>query len=233
MSADHLKGMRSRLSDIRRSRQAATATVRSLTPPPPSAFAAFGKGSWIVPPARVSTPGAISIGNRVIIHEHAWLSVVAAVSGITPSLRIEDGCSIGRLCHIACVGEVVIEEEVLTADRVFIGDTYHGYEDPHLAILDQPMAHPRPVRIGRGAFLGIGAIVLPGVTVGEQAYVAAGAVVTGDVAARTMVLGNPARTVRRYDPERGWMSPSREHPGVGQAGEQAESWSDGTPADPN
>jgi acetyltransferase-like isoleucine patch superfamily enzyme len=145
------------------------------------------------------TPEAISIGRNVVIHEHAWLSVVAAVPGVQPRLEIGDRCSIGRMVHIACVGEIIIEEDVLTAAMVFIGDTYHDYSDPNRPVLDQPMAHPDPVRIGRGAFLGIGSIVLQGVTIGEQAYVAAGAVVTADVPPRTLVGGNPARPLRQYD----------------------------------
>ena len=103
------------------------------------------------------------------------------------------------MCNVACVGEIVIEEEVLTAAMVFIGDTYHDYSDPDRPVLDQPMAYPKPVRIGRGAFLGIGSIVLQGVTIGEQAYVAAGAVVTSDVPPHTLVGGNPARPIRHYD----------------------------------
>jgi acetyltransferase-like isoleucine patch superfamily enzyme len=103
------------------------------------------------------------------------------------------------MVHIACVGEVIIEDDVQTSDRVFIGDTYHGYEDPNLAVIDQPMAYPQPVRIGRGSFLGIGSVVLPGVTIGEQSYVGAGAVVSSDVPARTLVIGNPARPYRHYD----------------------------------
>jgi tetrahydrodipicolinate N-acetyltransferase len=97
------------------------------------------------------------------------------------------------------VGEIVIEDEVLTSDRVFIGDTYHDYTNPTLPVLDQPMASPQPVRIGRGAFLGIGSIVLQGVNIGEGAYVAAGAVVTSDVPPHTLVQGNPARIARRFD----------------------------------
>lgn len=199
---------RQRLSEIRRSWLLSLRTMRDTSPPPPSAFASFGEGSWIVPPARVLTPEAISIGSQVIIHEHAWLSVVPAVAGVKPRLEIGNRCSIGRMMHVACVGEVVIEEEVLTAAMVFIGDTYHDYSDPDRAVLDQPMAVPKPVRIGRGAFLGIGSIVLQGVTVGEQAYVAAGAVVTSDVPPRTLVAGNPARPVRRYEAESAtWTAP--------------------------
>jgi len=56
-----------------------------------------------------------------------------------------------------------------------------------------------PVHIGRAAFIGIGAILLPGVTVGERAVVAAGAVVTKDVEAGTIVGGSPARLIRRVE----------------------------------
>jgi acetyltransferase-like isoleucine patch superfamily enzyme len=190
---------RSRVANIRRSRLVAATTARDVLPPSPSAFAHFGSGSWIVPPARVTRPDCISIGSAVVIHEHAWLSVVAAVKGIRPSLRIGDRCSIGRMCHIACVGEVDIGNDVLAAERVFIGDTYHDYVDPGTAVLHQAMAHPAPVVIGDGAFLGIGSVILQGVTVGARAYVAAGAVVTRDVPAGFVVVGNPARQVRRWD----------------------------------
>jgi carbonic anhydrase/acetyltransferase-like protein (isoleucine patch superfamily) len=211
-----ISSLRSHLGELRRSRLVAVRTVRDVSPPPPSAFASFGEGSWIVPPARVATPEAISIGDHTTIHEHAWLSVVACVDGVWPSLRIGNRCSIGRLVHIACVGEIVIEDDVLTSDRVFIGDTYHDYTDPTMAVLDQPMAFPRPVRIGRGAFLGIGSIVLQGVTIGEGAYVAAGAVVTSDVPPHTLVQGNPAREARKFDRSLDqWVRVSRADDGVG------------------
>jgi len=110
---------------------------------------------------------------------------------------------------IACVGEVSIEDEVLAADRVFIGDTHHGFTDPHAPILSQPMSTPKPVRIGRGAFLGVGSIVLGGVQIGPNGYVAAGAVVTRDVPARTVVAGNPARPLKMWDDAAGaWTSPN-------------------------
>jgi acetyltransferase-like isoleucine patch superfamily enzyme len=53
-----------------------------------------------------------------------------------------------------------------------------------------------PVRIGRGAWICVGAIVLPGVSIGENALVAAGAVVTRDVQASTLVGGVPARLIK-------------------------------------
>jgi len=84
----------------------------------------------------------------------------------------------------------------MTSDGVFIGDCFHGYEDPHTPVLRQPMSTPAPVRIDDGAYIGGNAIVLPGVHIGAQAYVGEGAVVTKDVPAGAVVFGNPARIVK-------------------------------------
>jgi acetyltransferase-like isoleucine patch superfamily enzyme len=192
-------GRRVRRAAAQRARALGLATARDLTPPDPGAYGRHGTGTWVVPPARVTLPERIFLGDDVTILEHAFLSVVAAVPGTTPTLRIGDRTRIGRFAHIACVGDIDIGPDVLTSERVFIGDTYHGYEDPERPVIEQPMAPPQPVRIERGAFLGIGCAVLMGVTIGEHAFVGAGAIVTDDVPARTVVVGNPARVVRRWD----------------------------------
>lgn len=57
-----------------------------------------------------------------------------------------------------------------------------------------------PTLVRRGASIGSGAVILPGITIGENALVAAGAVVTADVPPRTLVAGNPARVLRVLDP---------------------------------
>ncbi|MDP1821495.1 MAG: acyltransferase [Acidimicrobiales bacterium] len=190
---------RERFAMARRAQRLGAATAENLTPPDPSTYGGYGTNTWVVPPSRVTTPERIFLGDDVTILEHAFLSVVAAVPGVTPTLRIGDRTRIGRLAHIACVGEVEIGADVLASERIFIGDTYHGYEDPTKPVIQQPMAAPRAVRIEEGAFLGIGCAVLLGVTVGAHAYVAAGAVVTRDVPDRSLAVGNPARVVRRWD----------------------------------
>jgi acetyltransferase-like isoleucine patch superfamily enzyme len=164
-------------------------------------FAACGPGSVVYPPAVIVGHERIHIGDGVVVLPGAFLSVVGEWDGrgYDPRLLIGDGARIGFDAVIACVGRVEIGARVLTADRVFIGDTYHQYRDPEKAILDQGLAEPKPVSIGPGAFLGINSVVLPGVTVGEGAYVGAGAVVTGDVPPRTVVAGNPARPIRRWE----------------------------------
>lgn len=180
-------------------------TAADVTPPPAGSFGAFGRGTVIVPPARVSCPDCITIGDDVVVHEGAWLSVVRSHADVEPTLRIGDRIRFGRGLSIACVGEVVVDDDVMASDDVFIADCYHEYRDPTTPVLDQPMSRPRPVHIGHGAYLGAGSIVLGGVRVGKGAYVGEGAVVTADVPDHSVVFGNPARVVRRFEPGRGWV----------------------------
>lgn len=193
--------------DARYRRELARATARDVTPPPPSRYGAYGRGTHVIPPARISRPDRIFLGDDVTILEHSWLSVVASVPGVEPTLTVGSRSSIGRFSHVACVGSITIGDGVLTSERVFIGDTYHGYEDPERPVIDQPMADPAPVVIEDGAFLGIGSCVLMGTTVGRGACVGAGAVVASDVPPWTVVVGNPARVVKRFDESTGTWEP--------------------------
>lgn len=184
-----------RFAEWRRDNAILRACYAGLSAPPPRAFGAFGDRSVVVPPARVELPSSVFIGAGVVIHEGVWLSVVRAFDDITPRLEIRDRVRLGRFCQISCCGEIVIEEDVLASDQVQIGDTYHEYENPDLPATKQALARPKAVRIGRGALLGLGSIVLPGITVGEGAYVVEGSVVTRDVPPHGVVAGNPARPV--------------------------------------
>ena len=181
------------IADAHRNRLLFRGLRIDTTPPPPARFASFGPGAHITPPARVSSPECIHIGADVEIGEHAWLSVVAAVAGVAPRLTIADGSRLGAFAHIACVGRIDIGAHVVVGERVFIADTYHGYEDVARPVRDQPLAPPLGVTIGSGARLGDGSIVLLGVSIGEGAQVDAGAVVAADVPPGACVGGNPAR----------------------------------------
>lgn len=172
---------------------------RGLLPPPPREFAAFGEGSFIVPPARIQMPERIRIGSRVRLHEHIWLCLAPVPGKPPPVLEIGDGTSINRFVKIVCGGNVSIGGECLVGDHVYIADTHYRSDDPTLAIRYQPLSDPRPVRIGFGVHIGVRAMIGEGVTIGDYAYVGAGAVVTEDVPARAVVVGYPARVVRRYD----------------------------------
>ena len=96
-----------------------------------------------------------------------------------------------------------------TGHFVYITDQNHGYEDPERPISVQVQPE-RPVTIGRGSWLGHGTVVLPGATIGEHVVVAAGSVVTGVLPDRCVAAGAPARPVRIWEAERGWLPVERD-----------------------
>ena len=94
---------------------------------------------------------------------------------------------------------ITIEDDVTVSFRV----TIVVHDDARRLDRIEPGAGDgtvAPVRLRRGCYLGVGSLVLPGVTVGERAVVAAGAVVTRDVEPETIVAGVPARPLGRVGP---------------------------------
>jgi len=175
-------------------------TVTSLVAPPPRAFASWGAGSIIVPPARVESPECIHVGAGVVVHEHAWLAIEHRPGLPAPVLRVGNDVRMNRFVKIECAGSVELGEGVLLADRVHISDVDH----PALKTDDGPRpdsaSDPRPVVVGPRVFIGSGAVIKSGVTIGEHAYISANAVVVRDVPPRTLVAGSPARAVRQWEP---------------------------------
>ena len=90
-------------------------------------------------------------------------------------------------------GKIEIENNVLIAPEVKIATVNHDFHDRH------NLLHFAKVTIKENAWIGIGAIILPGVTIGKNAVVAAGAVVTKDVPDNTVVGGNPAKPIKTIE----------------------------------
>ena len=161
-------------------------------------LAAFGPGTNVVRPEMLIGARYISIGAGVVIAPNAYLAAMEIIPGNKPNLTIEDGTRIGRNNHIFATNQIHIGKRVLTAGNVYIADNSHGYEDPDVAILDQPLLQLAPVSIGDGTWIGNGASVL-GASVGRNCVVGAGAVLRSNVPDHCLVVGAPARIVKRYD----------------------------------
>lgn len=98
---------------------------------------------------------------------------------------------INTSCVFLDRGGITIEDDVFIGPNVNILTENHP-EQPAL----RHNVYTKPIRIKRNAWIGAGAIILPGVTIGENAIVGAGSVVTRDVEDNAIVVGNPARFVR-------------------------------------
>ena len=94
-------------------------------------------------------------------------------------------------CTFLDRGGITLEDDVFIGPKVCVITENHP-EEPHL----RHNVYTRPVVIKRTAWIGAGAVILPGVTVGENAIVGAGSVVTRDVPDNVIVAGNPARFIR-------------------------------------
>lgn len=138
----------------------------------------------------------ITLGDDVTMSAHT--SLVATKVYDAPQLNVGHRSYIGFGVVISAGREVTIGDRVHLADRVFICDNPGHPIDAKRRAEHQPVDRDqvRPVRIEDDVWVGTGAIILPGVHVGRGAVVGAGAVVTRDVAAGTVVAGNPARPVR-------------------------------------
>jgi maltose O-acetyltransferase len=154
----------------------------------------------------------------------AWLSRYNASSALSPSeqrvllrerlAKVGEGvvvrppfyCDFGF--NISLGAEVFLNfncvlldvTEIAIGDRTQVGPAVQIYAADHprdAALRRELLEFGRPVRIGRDVWIGGGAILLPGVTVGDNAVIGAGSVVTRDVAERATVVGNPAHLVVR------------------------------------
>lgn len=99
---------------------------------------------------------------------------------------------------------VVAALSVSIGDNCRIGDFAAIYDSDYHEVDQTTPVRRGPVSLGQNVWLGRGAVILPGVSVGDHAVIAAGSVVTKDVPARTLVAGNPARTIRQLQAADGW-----------------------------
>lgn len=98
-------------------------------------------------------------------------------------------------------GGIDVGEGTIFAPNVWIYSRTHQFDDPSQALPFDNVVLCKKVQIGRYVWIGAKAIILPGVTIGDGAVVGAGAVVSKDVPACAIVVGNPARVVKYRNSE--------------------------------
>ena len=110
-------------------------------------------------------------------------------------LVIGDNVYINSNCLAMARGGITIEDDVLLAANVQLLTNNHDEYDRNILLC-------KPIRIRKGAWIGAGASILPGVTIGRHAIVGAGAIVTKDVGDYEVVAGVPAKLIKTLDKDR-------------------------------
>lgn len=146
------------------------------------------------------------IGASSVISEDTWINVNRSVPGAY-AIDIHRDCFIGKRNFFSSGARIELLPYVLTTvDCKFIGSS-HRIDDPWVPYLVSGTTADATIRIGVNCFIGAGAAVIGNVTVGHGSVIGAMAFVTDNVPPFSVVIGNPARVVKRYSVEAGrWLA---------------------------
>jgi acetyltransferase-like isoleucine patch superfamily enzyme len=138
---------------------------------------------------------------RVELGRWSWLGHGTKIRCHEGLVSIGAKTVMGQECTISAYQHVSIGRECVIADRVMLIDFDHGMVEVERPIRLQGI-YKRDVRVGNNVWIGYGACILRGVTVGDNAVIGTNAVVTEDVPANAIVGGVPARVIRMRDEPR-------------------------------
>ncbi len=149
----------------------------------------------------------ITFGRDIHAHGSLWLEAVSRYNGqvFMPHITIEDGVSFSEGVHITCIDSIILRAGTLMGSHVYISDHNHGtYKGDVQSLPSEPptkrtLGGGGPVIIGERVWIGDNAVLVGPLVIGEGAIIGANSVVTRDVPAETIVVGVPAKPIKRFN----------------------------------
>jgi acetyltransferase-like isoleucine patch superfamily enzyme len=157
-------------------------------------FGKYGLPSYVGKPVFIGNFKRIFIGKRVRIFPGARIEVI----GDDASIVFEENISIGQNLHITSASQLVIGKNTTILESVMITNIDHDYQEIDKHILEQKHIITE-TKIGENCFIGYGAVIQAGTILGKQCIVGANAVVRGHFPDYCVIVGVPAKIVKRYD----------------------------------
>lgn len=163
----------------------------------------IGRNSWVSLPRWIHNPERVKIGDDCFIGRFSILHPLAQYNNQScdGGIILGNNVYIGGFSQIHSMCSLEIGDGCVLSEHVYVSDIAHGLHPMKGPIMMQPLESKGPVRIGRHVFIGFGASVLPGVTLGDHCIVGTHSVVTRSFPAYSMVAGMPARLVKVFDHE--------------------------------
>jgi acetyltransferase-like isoleucine patch superfamily enzyme len=189
-------------------------------------FARFGQRVNIHPSCIIPRDGSpwISIGDDVYLYQDNWLNVILMghpeeeqfdAGTLSLKIIIGSGCNFNRNNTIAAANRIEFEDNVLVGQSCIFLDQNHEYRDPTRPISRQGLQSCGSIRIGSNSWIGHSCTFLCAhgeLVLGRNCVVGANSVVRSSFPDFSVVAGNPARVVKRFDPEQDqWVRVRGDH----------------------
>lgn len=167
-------------------------------------FKNVGIGTYFQIPYEINGANNIVLGNNVSARRRLQLETFEKHNGFkfSPQIVIGNNVSINFDVHIAAINQIVIEDNVLIASKVFITDHSHGNnlkESNLLPPSKRKLYSKGPVHIKKNVWIGEGVCIMPNVTIGINSIIAANSVVTKDIPPNCIAGGCPAKVLKELN----------------------------------
>lgn len=168
-------------------------------------FKSWGKHSLVQSGWReLQGPECIEVGDYCTFYPDVELTAWTTYKQqtFTPHITFGNGCTIRNRVQITAIHSIHIGDNLLTGNDVLISDNNHGHTDitdMHLRPQDRCLTTKGGIRIGNNVWIGAKVAILGNVTIGDGAIIGSGSIITKDVPAYSVVIGNPAKIYKHFE----------------------------------